>query len=202
MSQSETIAAFDFDHTLLKGDSMQAFFRYVKGDWGFVWGVFLHSWILTRYFVLKNIDRLEVKERLLAYFLGGMSKAELEKLDRTFAEKILPKLERQEAIERLKWHKSQGHTCLMVTASMDIWTASWAANHHLYLIATSSTYDEESVFRGKVKGTNNWGPGKRENIQHYLKNKSVDKMYAYGDSRGDKEMLEMADFAYYRRFKD
>ncbi|MEO1385343.1 MAG: hypothetical protein AAFV78_19160 [Bacteroidota bacterium] len=39
-----------------------------------------------------------------------------------------------------------------------------------------------------------------ERIREWLGDREVEASYAYGDSRGDREMLAWADQAFYRRF--
>lgn len=201
MSDALTVAAFDFDHTLLKGDSMRAFFRYYLGDQQFLRGLVALSPKVVR-FVAGQRDRVKTKEDVLRYFLAGKSSHELFGAGEEFAKKILPGLERKAAMKRMQWHKDQGHLCLLVTASMDIWTKAWAREHGLELIATQSLFDKEGIFTGKIKGENNWGPGKEKNLRNYFQGHEVSQMYAYGDSSGDKEMLAMADHPFYRTFSE
>ncbi|MCI4669409.1 MAG: HAD-IB family hydrolase [Bacteroidia bacterium] len=201
MEKAITVAAFDFDHTLLKGDSMMAFFRYYVGYWRFFWGMNKLSPKVIR-FLSGRLDRQSMKESVLKEFLAGKSSKELFQAGLEFSEKVLPAMEKKVAMERLQWHKDQGHLCLMVTASMDIWTKAWAETQGLTLIATKSRFDQKGIFTGEVDGINNWGPGKEKNLQTYFKGKNVEAIYAYGDSSGDKEMLKMADFPFYRTFSE
>lgn len=201
MSDALTVAAFDFDHTLLKGDSMRAFFRFYLGDWKFFQGLAQLSPKVLGFLAGRN-DRVETKEAILRYFLAGKSSDELFEAGEDFAEKVLPRLERKVAMKRLEWHQKGGHLCLLVTASMDIWTHAWAKKNGLALISTRSHFDEDGLFTGKIQGENNWGPGKEKNLKAFLDQKNVNQIYAYGDSSGDREMLAMADYPFYRTFSE
>ncbi|MEL6731156.1 MAG: haloacid dehalogenase-like hydrolase, partial [Bacteroidota bacterium] len=59
---------------------------------------------------------------------------------------------------------------------------------------------EGGIFTGNIEGANNYGPEKVERIREWLGDREVEASYAYGDSRGDREMLAWADQAFYRRF--
>ncbi len=201
MSSPITVAAFDFDHTLLKGDSMRAFLRFYAGDRAFVRKLSKLSPFIFVFFG-GGMSREKIKEIILKEFFAGKSREDLWTQGQRFAEEVLPRLERREAMDRLYWHQKQGHRCYLVTASMDIWTYAWAEKKGLKLIATRSAIDEKGVFWGKIQGTNNWGPGKVFNLKRELEGMNIDKIYAYGDSEGDRELLEMADFSYYRSFTD
>ncbi|MEL6134780.1 MAG: haloacid dehalogenase-like hydrolase, partial [Bacteroidota bacterium] len=66
------MAAFDFDHTLITGDSMRAFLRYTSGHHKFWKGVVRYGLLLSAFY-LKLADRKRTKEILLTHYLGGQS---------------------------------------------------------------------------------------------------------------------------------
>jgi phosphatidylglycerophosphatase C len=53
---------------------------------------------------------------------------------------------------------------------------------------------------GRLAGLNCWGPEKVRRLIEYAGPKENYLLYAYGDSRGDREMLNLADNPFYREF--
>jgi phosphoserine phosphatase len=45
------------------------------------------------------------------------------------------------------------------------------------------------------------GPEKVDRIKSLIKLQEYDEVYCYGDSKGDKEMLALANFSFYKRFQ-
>jgi phosphatidylglycerophosphatase C len=192
------VAAFDFDGTLIHKDSMLAFVRYVKGDLRYGLGmVWLSPWLLA--FKLGWLDRQLAKERLLFHFLGKMSEGELKEKAGKFAEEKLASWLRPQGLERLRWHQQQGHRCLLVTASLDLWTRPWAEKEGLELLATPANFSEGKYQRA-FAGKNCYGPEKVRRIRAWLKENKPAQTFAYGDSAGDREMLAWADQSFFKPF--
>ena len=57
----------------------------------------------------------------------------------------------------------------------------------------------EGVVTGRLKGLNCWGPEKTRRLKESI-GETTYTLYAYGNSRGDKELLEMADYPFYKTF--
>ena len=58
----------------------------------------------------------------------------------------------------------------------------------------------DNFLTGKFQGKNCFGPEKVSRIKNKFDLKKVKKIYAYGDSTGDSEMLELADYKYLKYF--
>ncbi len=185
------IAAFDFDGTLTTKDSMFAFIDFVKGKtrrWlGMVW---LAPMLLG--FKLGLKDRQQAKEQLLYFFFKEMPQAELEQLARRFNEELVPRILRTSMIERLRWHQEQGHPCFLVSASLDIWLKPFADQYGLQLLSTQADFSDGKYSRN-FRSPNCYGAEKLKRIQAALEGQPDVFAYAYGDSRGDREMLDWAD---------
>ena len=193
-----TIAAFDFDGTLTRGDSLLPFLKHYSGIIKYSIGMLKMSPVLGCYAVglMKNDI---AKTKLLTHFLGGASIAEIEESGKVFAEQKLVKLENDKAMNRLRWHQNQGHQCVLVSASLVHYLEPWAQKAGFdHVIASSLKVDGHGKVSGDLDGGNCFGENKALRIREYLSNKQDVVIYAYGDSRGDKEMLELADYAYYK----
>jgi phosphatidylglycerophosphatase C len=192
------LALFDFDGTLTRSDTMFAFLSFVRGRsnlWlGMLW--LSKTLLLTK---LGRISAEEGKKKLLNYFIGGMSEVELKKLAQAFCMEQLPELFRDEALERLHFHRSKGHIVYVVTASLDLWVAPWLDEQRLPGLCTQIQW-EDGAFKGNFATPNCNGPEKARRIQAALDLTKFEHIFAYGDSKGDREMLELATKRFYQRF--
>lgn len=194
-----TAALFDFDETLIKGDSMLAFVYFLHGRRKTWWGLLrlLPMWLT---FKLGWLPRQQAKERFLTYFMGNMEARLLEEMGAKFAVERLPDMVRPLAIEHLQAHQAAGHACWMVTASLPFWTQAWALQHGLHLVASSAEV-RNGVFTGHLAGPNCYGQEKVNRIEAALGAHEEIHTVAYGDSKGDQALLAWADAASYRPFR-
>lgn len=196
----QNIAFFDFDGTISEKDSLFLFVKFLVGKKRFYWGIFTHLHILLGYLmgILKNSY---AKERLSRYYFKGYEIQEflLE------CEKFLPVLKvilKDSALKRLHWHKEQGDKIVLVSASFREYLIPLCAELDIDCIATVLEVKDEKL-SGKFSTPNCYGREKVRRIQEKYNLNDFDKIYAYGDSRGDREMLDLAleECRFYKFFK-
>lgn len=187
------VAAFDFDGTLTRRDTMLEFVRFVRGNTRFAWGLLVLAPTLAAFF-FGRISNEKAKTRLLTHFLGGMSEPELYALGEAFCAKRLPRHLLPARMAQLRAHQAQGHRCYLVTASLTFWTRAFAAAEGLTLLASQPEI-VDGRFTGKLAGANCFGAEKVIRLRAHLATAqlSPQKTYAYGDSSGDSQLLEWAD---------
>jgi len=118
-----------------------------------------------------------------------------------FAVHVLPSLLRHEAMQRLEWHKQHGHRCVVISASLELYLQPWAIKAGFDdVIATQLETRDDGRVTGKLSGANCYGIEKVRRLETLLGERTGYSLYAYGDSRGDKELLSFADHPYYRKF--
>ena len=128
---------------------------------------------------------------------------ELQQAGERFAMHVLPGMLRHEAMQRLEWHKQQGHRCVAISASLEYYVRPWATKAGFEdVIATRLQIGEQGCITGKISGANCFGIEKVRRLEDLLGVRDGYILYAYGDSRGDKELLSYADHAYYRYIPD
>lgn len=197
MSHRDTIAAFDFDGTITKKESLQYFLRYVLGDVGFASGVIKAVPALIRG-RRSMIARQRAKERLLEKTIRGIHYDTLAYFAQQFVIHELPKIIRPEVMDRVNYHKALGHTLILVSASPSIYLKPWAAIHGFQVVLCSELEVVDNLYTGKLSTTNCWGPEKVHRLRQWWGKKQPDYMYAYGDSNGDIDMLSIANEQWYR----
>ena len=194
------LALFDFDGTITKDDSLLKFIRFVVGDGRFIFGLVVLSPILVAY-KLKLIPNYKAKQKMLSWFFKGMSKEAFLKVANEYSLVHIDKILRPKAIEKINWHKNQGHKVVVVSASIECWLRPWCEKNGLELIATKLEIKDDIV-TGKLLSKNCYGVEKVNRIKELYNIEKYDYIYAYGDSSGDKQMLELAHEKFYKPFRD
>ena len=194
------LALFDFDGTITKDDSLLKFIRFVVGDGRFVFGLVVLSPILVAY-KLKLIPNYKAKQYMLSWFFKGMSKDAFLKVANEYSLVHIDKILRPKAIEKINWHKNQGHKVVVVSASIECWLRPWCEKNGLELIATKLEIKDDIV-TGKLLSKNCYGVEKVNRIKEIYNLKDFEYIYSYGDSSGDKQMLELAHEKFYKPFRD
>jgi len=194
------VAAFDFDGTLTHRDTLLPFLRYLLGDSKVLRHAIMLSPTLAGY-ALGVINNSIAKERVFVQCLAGMELEDLRMEGARFSALVLPGLLRHVALQRLAWHKKQGHRCVVISASLELYVRPWAINAGFDdVIATQLEARDDGYVTGKLFGANCFGEEKIRRLEALLGSRHGYQLYAYGDSRGDRELLSIADYAYYRKF--
>ena len=131
------------------------------------------------------------------YFINNIELDTFKKIANEFSKEKLPLIVKHDALEEIKFYKSKNVSVVIVSASVDLWLASWCANYGLDLISSKLEVKENKI-TGKLEGKNCYGIEKVNRIRAAYNLKEFDKIYAYGDSKGDIEMLALADEKYYQ----
>lgn len=201
IDKKHIVAAFDFDGTFTYVDTLIPFIIFSKGFFPTLKGLFILRKMCWAY-LRKKITNQEIKEALMTFFFHGEPFQRLEEQGIAFAEKIIPKLCKKSCIERLQWHLSKGHRCVVVSATFQFYFGTWAKKMGFQdILCSQLEVTSEGNLTGALKGKNCYGSEKSRRLQELLGPRDQYVLYAYGDSQGDKELLEMADYPYYRTFK-
>ena len=194
------LALFDFDGTITSKDTLLEIIKYQKGNWFFLLGMVVLSPVLVLY-KLKVIPNWRAKQIMLAFFFGGDTLVSFNKKCDQFVQDELPKMLNPSALKKIDHHKNNNDRIVVVTASPGNWIKAWCEGLQIELIST-----ELEVNNGKVTGRfstyNCYGQEKVNRIRKHLEVAHYTPIYAYGDSPGDRAMLSLADFPFYRQFFD
>ena len=208
------IAAFDFDGTLTRRDTSLPFILYAAGVPtsprriipllpGFLTDLCAAVWKgmgLQESGASANIRgewERRMHERLLSRFVGGMRAERLTELGERFASVELERFLIPSRLDRLAWHRARGHQCVLVTASIDAYLRPWGQSVGFdEVIASELEIDEDGAVTGRLLGDYCWGEAKVRKLIARVGPLSGRVLYAYGDSRGDKELLAAAQHAF------
>lgn len=192
------LALFDFDGTITTKDSFLEFIKYCSTKRRIFSGIVVMFPMMVL-FKLGFIPNWKAKEYVLTWFFKGENVDKITGKGRLFCESIIPSLLKKQALLKLEEHKTNGDRIILVSASAEVWLTQWTESIGIELIGTLLE-TKEGKLTGKINGRNCYGPEKVNRIKEKLNLSEFDKIYAYGDSRGDTEMLALADFPSYRIF--
>ena len=152
-------------------------------------------------YAFKWIKSHTLKERAMTFFYKGQCKEMFIQNCLAFTQNHLEEIVKASAREKLDWHRSQGHRIVIVSANFEEYLSHWCQKEDVELIASRLETDPEGKITGKILGNNCHGQEKVNRIKAHLNVKDYEKIYAYGNSKGDLEMLAMAHEGFYRNFR-
>ena len=198
-----TVAAFDFDGTLTRGDSLLPFLRRGLG-WPRFLAVLLRCSPWLAAYGLRLIRNDVAKARLLRVTLGGRSTSEMQDWAERWLVNDFPGQLQDWTMARLTWHQEAGHCCVLVSASPDIYLRRVAEQLGFDALICTEMALQGDRLTGLMRTPNCHGEQKVLRLKAWLAERfdmaSIAGMtlYAYGDTSGDKPMLRMAEHAWYR----
>ncbi|MDD3000739.1 MAG: HAD-IB family hydrolase [Candidatus Riflebacteria bacterium] len=193
------LALFDFDGTITTHDSLRDFLLYAFGIKHCIKKLAPVSPMILGY-LFGIADNQKVKTEVSKSFFSQMAESEFSTVAKRFATEELDKIVKKSAIEKIAWHKSNKDRVIVVSASFTDYLKYWCEKEGLELISTRLEV-KDGKLTGYFSTPNCWGKEKVRRINEYLNIKDFEKIYAYGDSKGDLEMLNLAHEKGYRIFK-
>ena len=190
------IVAFDFDGTLTTKDTLIEFIRYAKGDKAFFLG-FLHYSPLLILMKLGLYPNYKAKQKVFSHFFKGMTIEAFNSVCKDFAHESLHLL-RPKAIETLNQALADGADVLIVSASVDNWVSEMVTAP---LVIGTKIEITDGKLTGRFLTANCYGQEKVRRILELYPHREEYHLTAYGDSRGDREMLAFADESYFKPFR-
>jgi len=186
------LALFDFDGTLTKKDSLNEFLKYSVDTQTYLqnmlrFGPFFILW------QLKFMSNSTAKQHLLKIFFKDMDKNEFEKLAKEFSLTKIDSILREDRFKILQEHKQNGDRVIIVSASLQSWLQPWCDKNKIELLCTQIEFIDGKV-TGKFSTPNCHGFEKVNRIKEFLDLDIYETIYAYGDSSGDVQMLDIADY--------
>ncbi len=184
------IAAFDFDGTLVAGDSLPRFLCSVLGRPAFVRTMVLAAPIMMLGY--RRGGRDGSKAVLLQEALAGQAAAYVAEVGAAFGAVLADRI-RPAMLERMAWHDRHGHRRVLVSASLEVYLEPFGRLTGFdQVIATRLETGDDGRLTGRLHGPNVRAGQKAIRLRELLGSGTVE-MWAYGDSAGDREMLAMAD---------
>lgn len=182
MSQQKTLAIFDFDGTLLPGDSAVSLVHYAFFHGKCTLKEYFISFLAGLGYVTKKLEPNHVKSLSMQY-LKRMTPPEVDAfMDGFVQKKLLPRLFRQ-GVAQVKRHVANGDTLLLVSASSEIYM-----KHVLKYLPFDAMLATPTTYQGTVSG-NCRGEEKVRRVKAWLQEQGIEADWAasaaYGNSAHD-----------------
>lgn len=194
------VAAFDFDGTLTRRDTLLPYLQRGLGWPGFLWALLLSSpWLAA--FALRLMSNHRAKARLLKVALGGRTETEIAGWTAAFVQQQLPAQWQPEMLARLRRHQQLGHCCVIVSASPGIYLHDVGRLLGVEAVLCTELGTRDGALTGALATPNCHGQEKVSRLQAWLAQRGINKavvLHAYGDSSGDVPLLNLADYAHYQ----
>lgn len=195
------VAAFDFDGTLTHRDTLLPFLIRSLG-----WPRFLRALLLSApwlaAYALRLMSNHRAKARLLQVSLAGMRPEQAQGHAQDFVDHYLPGQWQAWGLQQLVQHQRQGHRCVIVSASPDIYLQAVATSLGVDAVLCTEMELKGGRYSGRMATPNCHGEQKVLRLQAWLRTTlgegALPELHAYGDTRGDLPLLHLADQAWYR----
>jgi HAD superfamily hydrolase (TIGR01490 family) len=186
------VAVFDFDGTLTRRDTLPEFVQFACGKWRARLFFLLYTPVIALV-RLRLYPNWKAKETLFAFFFKGMGHQRFQELGRDFAS-VIEGFKREETLRLAGWHADRGDRVYVVSASIEEWVRPWCEQHRVgKVIGTKIEVDGDGLLTGRFLSANCYGQEKVNRLLQVEPDRDDYFLYAYGDSRGDREMIAFAD---------
>ena len=190
-TQGSIAALFDVDNTLLPGEASEVrFFRFLWRRGLVGWGELSRSaaWLAGH---VPPFSLHSLRERKI--YLAGKRPADIESYAREFCQTEMIDKVSPQGRESLEAHRQAGHQLILVTGAPDFLIEPLARFLDVPTVFAAKLEQRNSAYTGALIPPLPYGHGKHELILAHARDMNLDlaNSYAYGDSPGDHDLLEM-----------
>lgn len=213
----KTIYAFDFDGTLTTRDTLIEFIRYARGNSALIMVIIRHLPMLIM-MKLRIYPNDKAKQHIFDHFFKGMTVDEFTTICTEFARNS-QQLLRPHGIETVKRAIRQECPVVIVSASIDLWVAPFFSDMGATIHNNGQTDSDNNTeapiiilgtkpeitggrLTGRFATPNCYGKEKVNRLLALYPHREKYRLIAFGDSRGDKELLTAADESHYKPFRE
>jgi len=186
------LAAFDLDGTLTDRDTLLPFLHRAVGRGRTYRALLASSLPLARAAAFGGAHRDVAKAAVLRGVLAGAPLDGLTEAAEAFADYVVAERIRPDVRERVEWHRREGHELVLVSASPELYAMPIGQRLGFdVVLATRLEVGVDGRLTGRLLGANCRGPEKVMRLREW-RGEGLALAYAYGDSSGDREMLDLA----------
>lgn len=190
------LAIFDLDNTLLAGDSDHLWGQFLA-EQGIIKGDHYEqaNHIFYQQYQAGTLDIYEFLAFQLAP-LGKHSPSQLEIWRSQYLEEKIRPIILPRAQELLTWHRLQGHTLLIITATNHFITQPIAEMLQVDNLIATEPEIRDGYYTGRVDGIPSYREGKVTRLKTWLKERAftLETSWFYSDSHNDLPLLERVTY--------
>jgi phosphatidylglycerophosphatase C len=193
--EPSAVAAFDFDGTLTRADTLMPFLQRLCGTRALVRTLAAELGSLT--LALARLgDREEAKAAVLARLLAGRRVDEVTEVVDRYAQRVISRQLRPAVVARTRWHRDRGHQLVVVSASPELYVRPMAERLGFDDVLATRLEIADGRLTGRLVGANVQGSEKVHRLRAWLAGRDAE-VWAYGNSSGDRAMLAFADHPFF-----
>ena len=198
MEQKKTLALFDFDKTITDRDTFLPFLLF---SFGWFRTMLVLSFLFPQALICLAgfMSRKKFKEMVFKLTIKGWTKEKFHDVAQDFYNQKVKSYLRKPALDEIKMHLENGADVSLVSASPEDWLWPFTEEYGINLIGTRLEI-KDGRYTGNIVGGNCRKAEKVNRVKEVYNLENYSDIYAYGDSRGDKEMLEMSNHPHFRTF--
>lgn len=197
-----TVAAFDFDGTVSRRDTLVPFVARFAGVRKSASGSLGTGWdgLVRRRAELR--DRDAFKAQMVRRLLAGRDARDLDRAAGVYAARLIDTALRPEMVEEIRAHVAAGHETLFVSASLSNYLVPVARYLGMTDVIAVELDVTEGVLNGSMVHPNVRAEQKAVRLRRWLGVPDQGPiegvhLWAYGNSSGDHELLAMADRSFW-----
>ncbi|MGC5703020.1 HAD-IB family hydrolase [Pseudomonas sp. NFXW11] len=192
------LSVFDFDGTLTRHDSFVPFLRFAFGPRQFNRRL-LNLALPGLGYLARRVDRDQLKAQLIGHFLTGVEAAWLQQQAQAYCEQFWTRLMRPNGLLGVADELRSGARVTLCSASPALVLQPFAKRLGVELIGTELEV-VDGVLSGRILGHNCRCENKVLRLEGVYGPLSQYRLRAWGDTRGDRELLAAAQDAHWRYF--
>ncbi len=109
------------------------------------------------------------------------------------------KIKKKQATATIQYYLDQGAEVLIISASIENWIKPWAKENNIEIVlATSIEIDDQGKLTGRFSSVNCKGQEKLRRLLEVYPNIRPEDLIIYGDSKGDKQLIDFAKTSFYK----
>jgi phosphatidylglycerophosphatase C len=195
---AKVLSVFDFDGTLTRHDSFVPFLRFAFGRRAFSRRM-LRLAVPSLRFLTRRLSRDELKAQLISTFLTGVEKEWVQQKAEAFSQVIWTRLMRPAGLRSVATEVESGAVVTLCSASPALVLQPFADRLGIKLIGTELEVID-GLLTGQITGNNCRCENKVLRLEAVYGPLSQYRLRAWGDTRGDRELLAAAQDSHWRQF--
>lgn len=199
--EKRIIAAYDFDGTITKCDTFIDFVIFSKGyARSICYFVFYLPLIIS--VKVHLYPNWKAKQKIFSRLFRGVKLTDFNVLCERYFESRKDNVIRPRAMRSIAGHIQHNDTIAIVSASVENWVRPFAKELGIqHVLSTEIEVDTDGYLTGRFTTRNCYGSEKVTRILQLFPARESYYLMAYGDSRGDRELLSFADESFYKKFE-
>lgn len=190
-NKRQVLVVFDFDGTLINGDSFLKFAQHALSPLRLLKGVLKASPALVGW-KLGITNASKAKEIFFSALYKGLAQSELQAKAESFADYLdgITNVDTMRILNRLK---RDGAKITILSASPGLWIRPWASRHGIDSVISTEASFEDGKATGTFSTPNCKGEEKIRRLLEVYPDRKSYHLEAWGDSDDDIPLLRFAD---------